>query len=238
MRRSVTTAVVLALAVNAGVLLTLPLLGGALEAAFPQRPTYELRDVELVKLAQTPPAPVSSELLVDEEPLLKEEREPPAPGPDVPETNPGTDTVEAPHDLPRDIEIDIGAQTLMPEVALGLPEVTSGPRGGAAATGAKVLEKSVWSPEEVDRLPVKIYHVQPVYPVARLERGVEAVVVLSLTIGADGAVRDVRLHQSSGYRDFDSAALEALRQWRFAPALVGARAVTVRAVQRIRFSLR
>ena len=104
--------------------------------------------------------------------------------------------------------------------------------------GQAAPEKKIWSLDEVDRLPVKVRHVQPVYPAWALEQDIESEVTVSLTIGAEGDVRDVRVQKSSGYPDFDDAAVTAVSLWRFAPALVGDRAIAVRAKQTIRFSLR
>ena len=40
-----------------------------------------------------------------------------------------------------------------------------------------------------------------------------------MLVGADGSVQDVKIDQSSGYRDLDRAALEAVRKWKFNPGL-------------------
>ena len=60
MRNSIITAVVLALAVNAGVVFALPLLAGAIENALPGRAPIEIRDVELVEIEESQPIPMIS----------------------------------------------------------------------------------------------------------------------------------------------------------------------------------
>lgn len=59
--------------------------------------------------------------------------------------------------------------------------------------------------------------VDPTYPSHRLPEGVEPVIVLHLTIEADGTVSDAH-PEGEHDEDFDHAALDAVRRWRFAPA--------------------
>lgn len=40
-----------------------------------------------------------------------------------------------------------------------------------------------------------------------------------MQVTADGAAAAVRLRQSSGYRLLDEAAVEAVKKWRFVPAI-------------------
>ncbi len=61
-------------------------------------------------------------------------------------------------------------------------------------------------------------HVDAVYPEARLAEGTESNVVLFVTVEKDGSVSDAKVAESGG-DDFDNAALEAVKRWRFAPAI-------------------
>ncbi len=67
----------------------------------------------------------------------------------------------------------------------------------------------------------------PDYPRAALRAGQEGSVLLSISIDARGVPTDVQVIQRSGdrSRDFDRAAIEAVRQWRFEPALHDGKAV-------------
>jgi TonB family protein len=67
--------------------------------------------------------------------------------------------------------------------------------------------------------PVKIRDVTPAYPAALYDAGVEAQLVLDARIGTDGAIRDVRA-VSPAHPDFEAAAIEAVRQWRFTQTLL------------------
>lgn len=67
------------------------------------------------------------------------------------------------------------------------------------------------------REPMAAHAVQPSYPERALLRGIEGSVRLSYYVDEDGRVRDVRVEQSSPPSVFDSAAMTALRKWRFVP---------------------
>jgi protein TonB len=72
-------------------------------------------------------------------------------------------------------------------------------------------------------MPKTITGVQPVYPpLARAARK-EGTVVVRIRIGEDGAVTDAQVVESVPL--LDRAALDAVRQWTFAPTVVGGRAV-------------
>ena len=56
------------------------------------------------------------------------------------------------------------------------------------------------------------------YPAASLQNGEQGTVHLRFVIGADGAVLDKKIVQSSGFEALDQAALEGLAQCEFSPA--------------------
>ncbi len=65
--------------------------------------------------------------------------------------------------------------------------------------------------------PTLLHKVEPEYPtIARLSR-IPGNVTVQAVIGRDGAVEDAEIVHSSNQL-FDDAALEAVRQWRYAPA--------------------
>lgn len=59
----------------------------------------------------------------------------------------------------------------------------------------------------------------PDYPAESRRRGEEGVVRLTLRIGSDGRVESAEVTGSSGYPALDRAALDAVRRWRFRPAV-------------------
>jgi TonB family protein len=78
--------------------------------------------------------------------------------------------------------------------------------------------------------------VDAAYPPAELAARHEAVVVLLVTVAADGAVSDVEVAESGGTA-FDQAAIEAARRWRFNPALQAGKALASRIRVPFRFTL-
>jgi protein TonB len=66
----------------------------------------------------------------------------------------------------------------------------------------------------------------PRYPQEALRMGAGGTVRISVTVAADGSVERQALTQSSGNRHLDRAALEAVRRWRFQPAIRGGQPVT------------
>jgi protein TonB len=67
----------------------------------------------------------------------------------------------------------------------------------------------------------------PEYPHASLRSGTEGGVVLAIQLDAGGEPVDVRVVERRGDRErsFDRAAIEAVRQWRFEPAIRDGKAV-------------
>jgi len=104
---------------------------------------------------------------------------------------------------------------------------------GPGCEGCKVISAS--APGVTP--PVAIETISPVYPELARRAHVEGAVVLEAVIGADGAVRDVRVLQGA-HLLLDPAALEAVRRWRYRAATVGTRPVAVYLQVVITFSLR
>jgi protein TonB len=87
----------------------------------------------------------------------------------------------------------------------------------------------------VEELPEAIQRVAPVYPEqARLD-GAQGTVLVQALVGRDGLVRDARIQKS--IPGLDDAALEAVRKWRFKPAMALGRPVAVWVAIPVRFSL-
>ena len=93
----------------------------------------------------------------------------------------------------------------------------------AGATGG-------WEP------PVRLYAIQPEYPEAAQEQGIEGEVAAQLTIDARGRVGEVTIKKGLS-PELDRAAEAALRQWRFAPGKREGRAVESTYAVTIRFDL-
>ncbi len=77
----------------------------------------------------------------------------------------------------------------------------------------------------------------PTYPEAARRRGEQGSVLLRVNVSAEGAPVEVALAATSGHTNLDSAAIAAVRQWRFVPATQAGKAVPAVAEVPIRFRL-
>ena len=67
--------------------------------------------------------------------------------------------------------------------------------------------------------PAAISQPAPTYPREALRRGVGGTVRVQVTVSPDGSVERMEVAESSGDRTLDRAAMEAVRRWRFKPAM-------------------
>jgi protein TonB len=66
--------------------------------------------------------------------------------------------------------------------------------------------------------PRRVHVVQPVYPELAVQGRINGTVVVDAHVGVDGRVKSARM--ISGNTIFESAALDAVRQWRYQPLLL------------------
>lgn len=78
---------------------------------------------------------------------------------------------------------------------------------------------------------------KPTYTQAALDHGIRGFVRLSIGIGPDGSVREIKVLRSLGF-GLDEAAIAAARQCRFAPAMKNGRAVAAFTKVDVAFDLR
>ncbi len=83
--------------------------------------------------------------------------------------------------------------------------------------------------------PAKIRDAKPIYPPEALSKRVTGVVIVQATVDREGKVRDTRLLKSVPL--LDAAAIEAVRQWEFAPTLLNGVPKPVMMTLTINFSL-
>jgi TonB family protein len=84
--------------------------------------------------------------------------------------------------------------------------------------------------------PVVIERTPPKYPPEARKEGVSGVVVADLVIDEIGMVRDVLIEESPSDQ-LSAAAIDALEQWRFQPAMMDGQPVAVRYIVTIKFRL-
>lgn len=99
-----------------------------------------------------------------------------------------------------------------------------------------VINKTALS-EAVDIPPRRRYAPMPTYPLNARRKGLEGTTTFDIEVSADGRVQQVRLISSSGSEILDEAALKAIKQWRYYPALLDNRPVSCKIKVPIAFRL-
>jgi TonB family protein len=99
-------------------------------------------------------------------------------------------------------------------------------RDKAAQAASVVGEKSLQ----------RLEYVAPKFPASTRNRNVNGWVELEFTVKPDGSTGDIVVTNSSPRKTFDTAAMSAVRQWRYKPVMRDGQAVEQRAAVRIRFS--
>jgi protein TonB len=86
------------------------------------------------------------------------------------------------------------------------------------------------------KAPVKVFHVDPVYPVVAQSARIQGVVILEATIDALGNVQSIKVLRP--LQMLDRAASEAVRQWRYEPGELNGVKVPVIMSVTVEFTLR
>jgi len=86
-----------------------------------------------------------------------------------------------------------------------------------------------------DQAPALVTQVKPAYPDLARDAGVDGTVMLRVLVGKDGRVKDVHVDRSIPL--LDDAAVAAVKQWVFTPALVNDHAIAVWVAVPVRFTL-
>jgi protein TonB len=85
------------------------------------------------------------------------------------------------------------------------------------------------------KAPVKTADVAPVYPLIARQAHIQGVVILEAVLDAQGRVESVRVLRS--IPQLDRAAVDAVQQWHFTPALLNGQAVPVVMTVTVNFTL-
>jgi TonB family protein len=108
--------------------------------------------------------------------------------------------------------------------AAGHGSPTAGPAQGPVHVGGTIRE------------PRKIKNVNPVYPDAAKEAGIQGVVIMECTIRPDGTVGQAKVVRSAAPL-LDDAAVKAVRQWAYTPTLLNGVPVPVIMTVTVNFRL-
>jgi len=195
-----------------------------------------------------PPTPVSITLSYLERETLPKPEAPKTPTPpDVVEPNPEPDIEPAPESVKKTPPLKKPkAQSPVPK----RPEPEQSPEPEAAiprhtaqtidpvqehpdtdiptaisALSPAPASATMAEPVVVEARPLYRQNPPPRYPRSARKRGYEGTVILEVLVDRDGEVEDLKLHQSSGYKVLDKAALASVRKWFFIPGRRGDEAV-------------
>ena len=113
----------------------------------------------------------------------------------------------------------------------------SGGRIGGTGKAATLEEKfeSAFGMSEIDQKPRAVFQAAPSYPAELRGKKVDGVVTLIFIVDATGKVQNPKVEKSSNPA-FEKPALEAVRQWKFDPAVKGGARVDCRMRVPIRFT--
>lgn len=116
---------------------------------------------------------------------------------------------------------------------------SGGGSGGGQGTGTGISAGSGTGQGgvAVDRMPTPLRQLKPRYPMAARRLGQSGQVQLRLYVDQQGAVREVTVVRAEPAGVFEDAALEAVRKWRFEPAMFKGAPVGVWMSLPVRFSL-
>lgn len=101
----------------------------------------------------------------------------------------------------------------------------------AAADKAKKAAQPIIQPA------VLVHQVQPGYPTMAVRNNQSGVVIVEFTVTTSGDVRNVQVTSSRPSHVFNHAAVSAVRQWKFKPALRNGKPIATTLQRRIRFTL-
>lgn len=206
--------------------------------------TTSKRDIELLtaETEKDKPEDKPEEKPQEQEPLKSENETPPDP-------NDVISSVESPvagDDAPA---LDAASLSAL-EQALNGNSGGSGDFGGGASLagggriggtgrggGESEQLDGAFSMSEIDQKPRAVHQVAGTYPAELRSKKLEGIVTLIFIVDDSGRVVNPRIEKSS-HTEFEKPALEALRQWKFEPALKAGKPVSCRMRVPIRFQTR
>jgi protein TonB len=178
--------------------------------------------------AEEPVAPAAQPLL----PPPPLEAPPPPAAMQSPPSPPQAATVA---EAAKALEPDSGGAPSSPPAASAGASMESRPSRSAVAS--RTPDTAPGGPVVRAARPKGGYQVRPVYPESARRAGVQGTTLLRIHIETDGRVSDVSVARSAGHQALDEAAADAVRRWRFEPALNAAGPVSMWAVVPVEFRI-
>jgi TonB family protein len=92
--------------------------------------------------------------------------------------------------------------------------------GGALALALTLGGTAVCRADSPARVDHSVSNAAPVYPDAAQSAGEQGDVLVDVKVSAGGYPQRIRIKQSSGFRDLDTAAMDTAANWHYIPAVV------------------
>ena len=152
--------------------------------------------------------------------------------------SPGVLALSRPH--PKQAEAS-SAQLIAPSIFDGItPPIGSLsdrlPASGPAAPGVVQPESQSGVRNSALQSAVLLQRIAPIYPSNALESRLQGQVLVNATIGRDGIPKDLKVIK--GDERLVAAALAAIRQWRYRPAMLGGQPIETQTVVTISFEIK
>jgi len=97
--------------------------------------------------------------------------------------------------------------------------------------------KDFYEQGEVDRMPMTIFKMKPMYPYRARRLNITGKVDVKFLVGEKGYVSNVKILKSTPPGIFDDSVLKALPSWRFSPGEVRGHAVSTWVITTIQFDI-
>jgi periplasmic protein TonB len=112
-----------------------------------------------------------------------------------------------------------------PTPPIGQTEEPSDAPDTRPAPAARTPQARPATPAPTDREAAVLTSIEPTYPIAAARARDEGTVLIRAQVDAEGKPTDVEVARSSRSRELDRAAISAVRQWTFEPAIRDGKAV-------------
>jgi protein TonB len=132
------------------------------------------------------------------------------------------------------IEQALSGQAFGGDFADALSFASGGRIGGTGRADADQSLESAFSLAEIDQKPRAIFQSTPLYPSEMRHQKVEGVVTVIFIVDPSGKVSNPRVEQST-HPAFERPALDAVKQWKFEPAIKAGKRVNCKMRVPIRF---
>lgn len=145
--------------------------------------------------------------------------------------------VDALPKLPRAMSRSDALSTTVPAEQSPLaPEHSASTDASSAASNTAPFGSELAGAESIAS-PRRERNAEPDYPAELLARGIEGLVKIRVEVSANGKATRATIEKPSGHRQFDDAAVAAVRNWQFEPALRNGRPIASTIVVPVRFRI-